>query len=146
MWLSQAGTGVLVVRDGRVLMILRERSGEVRWELPSGLIEHSEALEDAARRETMEETGIAVTVGKLLCIVVMDVPNEEYRGINTYFCATADGMAVPHPGGNEPIHKAEFVDVSKLRQRMIHPVDRGILNRWKRSKPNRPPFYFHITL
>jgi 8-oxo-dGTP pyrophosphatase MutT (NUDIX family) len=39
MWESRAGAGTLVVRDGRVLMVLRERSGKVRWELPSGLFE-----------------------------------------------------------------------------------------------------------
>lgn len=146
MWHSFVGAGVLLTRDMHVLMIKRERSGEVRWELPSGLVEHGESLEDTARRETMEEAGIAVSIGKLLCTVVMDVPGEEYRGINAYFCATDDGKTLPRPGGIEPIHKAEFVDVRKLRQQMIHPVDRGILNRWKRSKPDRPPFHFHITL
>lgn len=146
MWRSLVGAGVLAVRDDRILMVLRERSGELRWELPSGLIEYGETLEAAATRETAEETGIAITVGRLLCTVVMDVPGEEYRGINVYFSATDDGITIPHRDGTEPIHKAEFVDLRTLRQRMIHPVDRGILSRWKRSKPDRSPFYFHITL
>ena len=73
MWQSRVGAGTLVVRDGRILMICRLRSGQVRWELPSGLVEGSEALEETARREALEETGIHVAVGNLLCTVVMDI-------------------------------------------------------------------------
>ena len=91
MWESRAGAGTLVIRDGRVLMVLRERSGKVRWELPSGLLEGGETLEEAAARETLEETSLKVEIGQLLCTAVMDVPEEHYRGINAYFCATAKG-------------------------------------------------------
>jgi 8-oxo-dGTP pyrophosphatase MutT (NUDIX family) len=148
MWQSYAGSGTLVVRDGRVLMVLRERSGEVRWELPSGLVEHGESLEAAAARETLEETGLSVTIQGLLCTVAMDVPDEHYRGINAYFCAIDDGTTPPLAGGDEPIHKVEFVDLRRLRRSLIHPVDRGILRRWqlRRKSPDWSPFYFRITL
>jgi ADP-ribose pyrophosphatase YjhB (NUDIX family) len=146
MWQSLVGAGVLVVKDGRVLMILRERSGETRWELPSGLAEHGESLEQTAIRETLEEVGVPVAIERLLCTAVMDVPDEAYRGINAYFCATALDDTAPTPSdGSEPIHKAEYVDLARLRPKQIHPVDRRILNLWKR-KPDRPPFYVHITL
>lgn len=146
MWESRAGAGTLVVRDGCVLMVLRERSGKVRWELPSGLLEEGESLEEAAARETREETSLKVEVGRLLCTVVMDVPDENYRGINAYFCASAKGTRTPRPGSpDEPIQRAEFVDTLQLRPRDIHPVDRRILSHWGR-KPDGKPFYFRIML
>jgi len=130
MWESHAGAGALIVRDGRVLMVLRERSGKVRWELPSGLLEEGESLEEAAARETLEETSLRVEVGCLLCTVVMDVPEENYRSINAYFYASASGRSIPHPGSlDEPIQRAEFVDTAQLRPSDIHPVDRRILSR-----------------
>ena len=146
MWQSLVGAGVLVVKDGRVLMIYRERSGQARWELPSGLLERGESLEDTAKRETLEEVGIAVSLDRLLCTVVMDVPDEAYRGVNVYFSATPLNASKPRPGHDgEPIYMAEYMDLSTLRPKQIHPVDRRILNLWKR-KPERPPFFIHITL
>ena len=146
MWESRAGAGALVIREGHVLMVLRERSGKVRWELPSGLLEGGEALEEVAARETLEETSVKVKVGQLFCTAVMDVPGERYRAINTYFCAFADGTGATRPGKrDEPIQRAEFVDTSHLRSRDVHPVDRRILSRWRR-KPDGKPFYFRITL
>ena len=65
MWRSLPGAGVLVVKDGRVLMVRHERSGRYRWELPSGLVDAGETFEQAAERETLEETGVAVAITTL---------------------------------------------------------------------------------
>ncbi|HTW46880.1 MAG TPA: NUDIX hydrolase [Acidobacteriaceae bacterium] len=63
-----AGVGaVIVVRDAargpRVLLIRRAQEplkGE--WSLPGGAVELGETLEEAVRREALEETGLAVEV------------------------------------------------------------------------------------
>jgi 8-oxo-dGTP diphosphatase len=47
----------VVVHEGKLLMIRRrEREGDLLWALPGGAIEPGEAPEDAAVRETVEET------------------------------------------------------------------------------------------
>jgi 8-oxo-dGTP diphosphatase len=57
----------VVVKDGRLLMIRRrEREGDLLWALPGGAIEAGETPEDAAVRETVEETGLVVVATKLL--------------------------------------------------------------------------------
>src|SRR5215469_1021926 len=104
MWQSCAGAGTLVVRDDRLLMVLRERSGVVRWELPSGLLEAGESFEQAAIRETLEETGIHVEIGDLVCTIMMVLPSEAYRAINLYFLATTQNDREPAVlARNEPI-------------------------------------------
>ncbi|MFB6830693.1 NUDIX hydrolase [Streptomyces hydrogenans] len=57
----------IVVREGRVLMVRRRISeGELSWQFPAGKVEPGESREDAAVRETQEETGLDVVVVKLL--------------------------------------------------------------------------------
>ncbi|MDI3422914.1 NUDIX hydrolase [Streptomyces luteolus] len=57
----------IVVHEGRVLMVRRRVSeGQLSWQFPAGEVEPGEAREDAAVRETKEETGLDVAAAKLL--------------------------------------------------------------------------------
>jgi 8-oxo-dGTP diphosphatase len=55
----QVGVGVIIVRDGLVLLGERIGShGAGTWALPGGHLEFGESIENCARRETEEETGL----------------------------------------------------------------------------------------
>jgi len=58
-----------VIRDGanRLLMVRRKnRPAQGLWSLPGGRVEPGETHAEAAAREVLEETGLAVDVGELL--------------------------------------------------------------------------------
>jgi 8-oxo-dGTP diphosphatase len=56
-------TGGVVLKGSEVLLIQRGRVPfKGQWSIPGGKVEHGERLEDAVRREVMEETGIACQV------------------------------------------------------------------------------------
>ena len=56
----------IVLRDDRILLCRRARSpGLGRWTLPGGFMECGESLEEAAARETVEETGIVLDLNEL---------------------------------------------------------------------------------
>lgn len=71
--------GVVVVEDGRVLMVRRKfepRAGE--WTLPAGFVEYDEHVEACAARETLEETGLVVEITRLFgAYMAMDDPRVQ---------------------------------------------------------------------
>lgn len=57
----------IVVHDARVLMVRRRvKEGELSWQFPAGQVEPGESAEEAAVRETLEETGLTVRPLKVL--------------------------------------------------------------------------------
>ena len=64
------GVGVVVWKDGRVLLIRRGKSPmRGRWSLPGGRQELGETVREAAIREVGEETGVEIRLGALLDVV-----------------------------------------------------------------------------
>ena len=66
---------------GRVLMVLQpEGAFEGAWLLPGGTVREHERIEDAARREVREETGLDVADLRLVTVYeVMSAPAGNYH-------------------------------------------------------------------
>jgi len=57
----RVAVGVVVVHEGRVLLVERARPPSLgEWAVPGGSVELGETLAQAAEREVLEETGVVV--------------------------------------------------------------------------------------
>ncbi len=62
--------------DGEILLIKRE---DLRlWVMPGGQVEYGETLEEAARREAFEETGIEIEIDELHGIYYVGITGRNY--------------------------------------------------------------------
>ncbi len=76
----------IIFREGKVLMIKKKRKGREEFGFPGGLVEYKESLEEACKREVLEEIGIGVKIVKLLYATKYDHPlGSENVGIY-YLC------------------------------------------------------------
>ncbi len=63
----RVGVGVMLQRDGKVLLGMRKGAhGADRWSFPGGHLEKGETIEQCARREVREETGLEIVDVKYL--------------------------------------------------------------------------------
>lgn len=85
----------VVLHDDQVLLIRRGRPPfKDHWALPGGFVDVGETVEEAARRETKEETGLDVKLSGLLG--VYSDPERDPRGHTT----SVVYLAGPVPGAD----------------------------------------------
>jgi 8-oxo-dGTP diphosphatase len=89
----RSGCGVAIVRDGRILLLERLREPEAgAWGIPGGKVDWMEGLEDAVRREALEETGVLLGPIELLCVVDHFEPALQQHWISpVYLAEQSDG-------------------------------------------------------
>lgn len=86
------GIGIVVLKGDAVLLIQRAKPPHIgSWSLPGGAQELGETVEQAARRELAEETG--VTVGALELVAVVDSIRPDPDGRLRYHYTIIDFAA-----------------------------------------------------
>ena len=101
------GIGVAVLKPDAVLLVRRGRAPALgQWSLPGGAQRLGETAEEAARRELMEETGLAV--GTLHLIAHVDSIHRDDAG-RVQFHYTILDFAAAWQGG-EPRAQGDVTD------------------------------------
>lgn len=85
--------GCVVAHAGGIVLVRRGiEPGYGMWGLPAGYMELGETAEEAAARETHEETGLTVRIERLLG--VYSFVNPRGSGVLIFYVATATGGAL----------------------------------------------------
>jgi 8-oxo-dGTP diphosphatase len=111
-------TAVFTHNRGELKVLLIQRKGgpyEGSWCLPGGFLEDGEDLEAGARRELLEETGLAVEV--LHQLHAFGAPNRDPRGrtVTIVHYALLAGEPPAVKGGDDAAD-ARWYDVKELPQ------------------------------
>jgi ADP-ribose pyrophosphatase YjhB (NUDIX family) len=109
---------VVLIEERQILLVQQRVSAslERRWSLPGGTLELGETLEDCAIRETKEETGLHVSVDRLL--YVCDRIQDGNHVVHITFAVRRIGGrlevgAEPEPEAN-PITDVRMVPLESL--------------------------------
>jgi 8-oxo-dGTP diphosphatase len=107
-----------IIFDGASVLLV-ERAGEPLkgwWSIPGGLLETGEKLEDAVRRETLEETGLQVEIVYRFDLFERIMRDTEGRAeyhyvLVDYVCKVTGGELAP----GDDVSRVEWVPCTNLR-------------------------------
>ena len=98
----KVGVAAIVITDGQILLAKRSyEPWKEYWNLPAGFVEVGETLEEAAARETLEETGMKVEVLGLHKVLTY---HDDPRGdgiVLFYDCSALGGRFVANDEASE---------------------------------------------
>jgi mutator protein MutT len=74
------GVAAIIIHEEKVLLVERGKEpSKGKWGLPGGLVEVGETIEEAIKREVLEETGISIKPIKLLEVLDSIKKNEDKK-------------------------------------------------------------------
>lgn len=139
------GTGTLIEDDSGEILLIQEGKEHVKgkWNLPSGGFakedeEIEETIEEAAIRETREETGLKVKLEGLVGIYTRDAQRTDKKNTNVIFKASKVG------GDLDPNKEEEIIDARYFSYDEIENLDTRfdldtILNDFKQKGSQNTP-------
>jgi len=115
---------IIQTEPDSVVLILRKNPPR-QWALPGGFVDEWESLEDAARREAKEETGLDVTLTRQFHTYSDPTRDPRHHTITTVYLAHAEGT----PLGEDDAAEARVFPLDALPSELA--FDHGdILEDW----------------
>ncbi len=135
------GVGAVIFDGSRVLLVQRGQEPlKGWWTLPGGLVETGERLDQALRREVLEETGLVVEPLTVAAIFERIMPDSEGRTeyhyvIIDYLCRSAGGALAY----GSDVADARWVEREELHTLRIAPGTPPVIEKalgiWREMAP-----------
>ena len=122
----------VVERQGRFLIVEEREDGKLVLNQPAGHVESGETLVEAARRETLEETGWTVELFGLLGAVQYRAVDDGISYCRISFVARALQQKHPSPPDPEVLacHWLRAEDIAEQSARLRSPLVLSTLRRY----------------
>ena len=111
-----------IILDDRRRVLLQLRSDDGKWGIPGGAMEPGETVEQCARREVLEETGLIPDEFRLFGIYSGEQQHHIYPNGDEVYCVNLVFLSTAFHGtlrgdGNETV-RLEFHDMDRLPQQI----------------------------
>lgn len=131
--------GAVVLHAGRVLLVRRGRPpGQGLWSIPGGSVRLGETLQQAAEREVLEETGVAIRARQP--IHTFDLVERDAAGRVRFHYVIVDLAAdylSGEPCAGDDAAAACWATAEDLEGPDIHPATRELLLRFLPATPSK---------
>lgn len=81
----------LVDRPGQPIVLIERKNPPLGWAIPGGFVDQGEWVEDAARREAWEETGLKVRLKTLLGLYSNPNRDPRFHTVTALYVAESQG-------------------------------------------------------
>jgi len=111
---------VIVVVDGKILLVKHQKGPRQYWVLPGGRLEYGETFQECAVREMLEETNLHVEVQDFVFLSEAIAPDRSRHIVNIY--VTAKVLSGELKLGDEPVLAGvEYKSLDEIDQLTLFP-------------------------
>ncbi len=129
-----AGIGIMIVKEGKILLGKRNENpekassllkGAGTWTIPGGKLNFGETFEEGAIREVLEETGIKMNKVKVICVNNDKIENVHFVTIGLL---SEDFQGEPEIKEPDEITEWKWFDLSNLPSPLYFPSEKVLEN------------------
>jgi 8-oxo-dGTP diphosphatase len=119
--LPRIRVGVVLVDGDRLLLVRHQKKDATYWLLPGGGLDYGETIEECAKREILEETGLEIEVKKFLYLSEGIAPDKSRHIVQLFVLGE-------RTGGNliacdeEVIAEVAWIPFSELKTITLYPT------------------------
>ena len=103
---------VVIYHRRRGVVLVERARPPLGWALPGGFVDYGESVEEAARREVREETGLDVVLAGLVGVYSEPSRDPRFHTVSVVFAAPPPEDAQPH--GGDDARSAVFFPLDAL--------------------------------